>query len=398
MKLYLLTALLALTSLAAAQTDAPATTDPVPAQTTPAQPAPATPANPATTAPATPASDTAAPEADPTTVVASVGGTDYTLAEFDRSFRMAVARSANAQGMPYSADMEAGFAQYRPQFLDTFARQQAVLQLAEKGQYTSDDAAIDTQLTADRGQFQSDEEFTAALQGSGFADETDYRLSLQEQQITSAYLKALSARFKFSDAVVAGFYSLNKASFTRQAQACVKHILVPTEAEATQIVKDLAAGGDFATIAKEKSKDPGSAVQGGDLGCLAPGDTVPEFDKASFEGPLNQVQTVKSQFGYHVLVVTKRTDAGVAPLSEVAPQIRDQLAADAAQKYVDAQIKRLNLTVYADRLPAAPTPAPTDDTAPADSAPAPTDAAPSDTAPSDTAPMDAAPTDAPPAP
>ena len=304
-----------------------------------------------------------------------MGGTDYTMAEFDRSFRMAVARSANAQGMPYSADMEAGFAQYRPQFLDTFARQQAVLAAGQEGQFTSDDAAIDTQLKADRGQFQSDEEFTAALQGSGFADEADYRLSLQEQQITSAYLKALSARFKFSDAVVAGFYSLNKASFTRQAQACVKHILVPTEAEATQIVKDLAAGGDFAAIAKEKSKDPGSAVQGGDLGCLAPGDTVPEFDKASFEGPLNQVQTVKSQFGYHVLVVTKRTDAGVAPLSEVAPQIRDQLAAEAAQKYVDAQIKRLNLTVYADRLPAAPR-LPQDDTAPADGAPAPADAAP----------------------
>jgi len=117
---------------------------------------------------------------------------------------------------------------------------------------------------------------------------------------------------------------------------------------------------------------------------------VPEFDKASFEGPLNQVQMIKSQFGYHVLVVTKRTDAGVAALSEVAPQIRDQLAAEAAQKYVDAQIKRLNLTVYADRLPAAPAPA---DGAPTDSAPAPADAAPSDTAPTD-----AAPTDAPPAP
>ncbi|GAA4018182.1 peptidylprolyl isomerase [Deinococcus rubellus] len=391
MKLHLLTALLALTSLAAAQTAAPATTDPVPAQTTPVQtaPAPADPAAPAsdTAAPASdtaaPASDKSMPEADPTTVIASVGGTNYTLAEFDRSFRMAVARSANAQGMPYSNDMEAGFAQYRPQFLNTFARQQAVLQLAEKGQYTSDDAAIDTQLKADRGQFQSDEEFIAALQGSGFADEADYRLSLQEQQITSAYLKALSTRFKFSDAVVAGFYSLNKASFTRQAQACVKHILVPTEAEATQIVKDLAAGGDFAAIAKAKSKDPGSAEKGGDLGCLAPGDTVPEFDKASFEGPLNQVQTVKSQFGYHVLVVTKRTDAGLAPLSEVAPQIRDQLAAEAAQKYVDAQIKRLNLTVYADRLPAAPAPAPQDNSTPA---------------PADGAPTDAAPTDAPPAP
>ena len=358
-------------------------------ETVPAAPttAPADTAAPAdTTAPA----DTAAPaaeETDPTTVIATVGGTDYSLAEFDRAFRMAVARSANAQGMPYSADVEAGFASFKPQFLDTFVRQQVVLQLAENAGVSADDAAIDTQVTADRAQFQSDEEFTDALKGSGFEDETDYRLSLEQQQLASAYLKTVSDRFKFSDAIVASFYNLNKASFTRQAEACVKHILVPTEAEAQQIVKDLASGGDFAKIAAEKSKDPGSAAQGGDLGCLAPGDTVPEFDKASFEGPLNTVQTVKSQFGYHVLVVTKRTDAGLAPLSEVSGQIRDQLAAQAAQKYLDAQVARMKLTLYPERLPAAPAPA---ETAPADQAP--------DAAPTDAAPTDTAPTDAPPAP
>ncbi|AZI42062.1 peptidylprolyl isomerase [Deinococcus psychrotolerans] len=358
MKKYLLTALLALTSLAAAQ----ATT---PAPTLPATPAPA--AAPATTAPAMPATD-------PTTVVATVGGTDYTMADFDRSFRMAVARSANSQGMPYSSDMESSFNQFKPQFLTTFSRQQATLQLAKKAGFKSDDAAIDTQLNTDQGQFPSKEEFDTALQGSGFADEADYRQSLQEQQIVAAYLKSIQTRFKFSDSLVAGFYSLNKASFTRKAEACVKHILVPTEAEAQQIVKDLAAGGDFAKLAAAQSKDPGSAVQGGDLGCLAPGDTVPEFDKASFEGPLNQVQLVKSQFGYHVLVVTKRTDAGTAPLSEVDSQIRDQLAGEAAQKYLDAQVNRLKVTTYADRLPAAP--APTDDAAPTDAAPTTTPTAP----------------------
>ncbi|AWN23193.1 peptidylprolyl isomerase [Deinococcus irradiatisoli] len=383
MKKYLLTALLALTALAAAQDTTPATT-PAPAQTdtAPAQ----TPTDTTGTAETTAAPETS--DVDPTTVVATVGSTDYSLAEFDRAFRMAVARSANSQGMPYSSDMEASFAQYRPQFLDTFARQQAVLQLAEKGGITSDDAAIDAQIAADRAQFQSDDEFNSALQGSGFADEDDYRLSLQQQQIASAYLKQLSDRFTFSDAVVATFYNLNKASFTREAQACVRHILVPTEAEAQQIVKDLAAGGDFAAIAKAQSKDPGSAEQGGDLGCIAPGDTVPEFDKAAFEGPLNTVQTVKTQFGYHVLQVTKRTDAGLAPLAEVQGQIRDQLAAQAAQKYLDAQVARLKVTVYADRLPVVA--APDDQASPEDQA-APDDAAPSDDAPTDTAPTDAPP-------
>ena len=386
MKIYLLTALLALTSLAAAQDTTPAPADPAPAQIAPADPAP-TDTAPADAAPA----DAMPDEPDPSTVIATVNGMDYTLAEFDAAFRLAVARSANSQGIPYSSDLEAGFASFKPQFLDTFARQQVVLQLAKASGAAVDTAAVDSQLAESRGQFTTDEEFVTALNGSGFADEAEYRASLENQALANAYLDQVRSRFKFSDNVIAAFYNLNKASFTNKAQACVRHILVPTEAEAQQIVADLAAGGDFAAIAKDKSQDPGSAAKGGDLGCLSPGDTVPEFDKASFTGPLNQVQTVKTQFGYHVLEVTKRTEAGLAPLSEVDSQIRDQLGAQAAQKYLDAQVARLPKTLYPDRLPAAPAPAPGSD-APADPN------APADAAPTDTAPTDAAPTDAPPAP
>ena len=376
MKIYLLTALLALTSLAAAQDTTPAPTDTAPAQIAPADTAPAD-AAPTDTAPA----DAMPAEPDPTTVIATVNGTDYTLADFDQAFRLAVARSANAQGMPYSSDLEGSFESFKQQFLDTFVRQQEVLQLAKASGAEVDTAAVDSQLADSKGQFATGEEFVTALNGSGFADEAEYRSSLEDQSLVNAYLDKVRSRFTFSDNIIAAFYNLNKASFTGKASACVKHILVPTEAEAQQIVKDLAAGGDFAAIAQAKSQDPGSAVKGGDLGCLSPGDTVPEFDKASFSGPLNQVQVVKTQFGYHVLEVTKRTEAGLAPLADVQGQIRDQLANQAAQKYLDARVARLPKTLYPDRLPAAPASdsAPTDPNAPADSAPA--DAAPTDTAP-----------------
>lgn len=370
-KIYLLTALLALSSLALAQDAAPAPADAAPAQSAPADPA----ADPATDPAADPAAGpaTQAPEADPTTVVASVDGTEYTLEEFDRAFKLAVARSANSQGIPFTDEMVAGFGSYKAQFLDTFARQQVVLQLAQTSGAEGDDGAVDAQLTADRAQFKTDEEFTSALKGSGFGSQDEYRASLQDQQLANAYLRTIRERFKFSDAVIESFYNLNKASFTRKAQACVKHILVPTDAEAQQIVKELSAGGDFAKIAAAKSKDPGSAVKGGDLGCLSPGETVPEFDKASFQGPLDKVQLVKSQFGYHVLVVTKRTEAGLQPLADVSGPIRDQLAADAAQKYLNAQVNKLKLVLYKDRLPAAPAPV-ADPAAPADPNAVPTDA------------------------
>jgi parvulin-like peptidyl-prolyl isomerase len=94
------------------------------------------------------------------------------------------------------------------------------------------------------------------------------------------------------------------------------HILIKSDEddeaarrEANDIYEELRAGADFATLAKEKSADPGSAAKGGDLGWFGKGQMVPEFEKASFEGRLNVIQRpVKSNFGYHIIKVTGKTN------------------------------------------------------------------------------------------
>lgn len=336
MKQLILTLTLLAGSAAFAQT-APAPSTP-PAPTTPAPAAPAAPATPA------PATATPAPAADPSAVVATVGGSDFTLGQFEAYYRQTVARTVNAQGIPLSDDVLPYFGQYRGQILDSYARQQAILQLAAKGGYTAAAADVDKAIKDAQAGFTTPAELTDALAGSGFTSLDEYRATLERELAVRAYTDAIKKRFTFGDAVVAAYYSTNKASFNREGEACVKHILVATQPEAQAIVAQLASGGDFAAIAKEKSKDPGSAAQGGDLGCLAPGDTVPAFDKASFQGALNTPQTVQTEYGWHVLIVTKRTAAGLAPLSEVQATIRDQLGDDAAQKYLDAQLKRVTLS------------------------------------------------------
>jgi len=86
---------------------------------------------------------------------------------------------------------------------------------------------------------------------------------------------------------------------------CVSHILVDTPEEANQVVTDLAAGGDFATIARERSTDTGSGAAGGELGCRDPGNYVNEFKTAVETATVGQVVgPVQSEFGYHVLIVT----------------------------------------------------------------------------------------------
>jgi peptidyl-prolyl cis-trans isomerase C len=89
-------------------------------------------------------------------------------------------------------------------------------------------------------------------------------------------------------------------------QATARHLLVQTEAECESIKQQILGGADFAKLASEHSLCP-SGAQGGDLGSFGPGMMVPEFDRVVFSAPLNEVQgPVKTQFGYHLLEVTRR--------------------------------------------------------------------------------------------
>ncbi len=92
------------------------------------------------------------------------------------------------------------------------------------------------------------------------------------------------------------------------AQAAARHILVSTEEQCAELKTQIEGGTDFAELAKEHSSCP-SGAQGGDLGSFGPGQMVPEFDQVVFSADIGVVQgPVKTQFGYHLLEVTSRTD------------------------------------------------------------------------------------------
>lgn len=92
------------------------------------------------------------------------------------------------------------------------------------------------------------------------------------------------------------------------ATATARHILVDTEEQCQSLKDEIAGGADFADLAKKHSSCP-SGQQGGDLGEFSPGMMVPEFDKVVFSADVNSVEgPVKTQFGYHLLEVTGRTD------------------------------------------------------------------------------------------
>jgi peptidyl-prolyl cis-trans isomerase C len=90
--------------------------------------------------------------------------------------------------------------------------------------------------------------------------------------------------------------------------ASARHILVSTQEACQGLKEDLENGSDFTALAAEHSQCP-SGKQGGELGTFGPGQMVKEFDEVVFSAEVGQVQgPVQTQFGYHLVEVTQRTD------------------------------------------------------------------------------------------
>ncbi|MDQ8023194.1 MAG: peptidylprolyl isomerase [Moraxellaceae bacterium] len=115
-----------------------------------------------------------------------------------------------------------------------------------------------------------------------------------------------------------------------------RHILVATEAEAQAAIKKLQAGAKFEALAKEISTDPGSKDNGGELGWARAGNYVPEFSGAltKLEKGKFTPQPVKTQFGYHIILLEDSRKAQNPSFDELKPRITQALQQQALQKYV----------------------------------------------------------------
>ena len=105
-------------------------------------------------------------------------------------------------------------------------------------------------------------------------------------------------------------------------------------AKASDILKQVMEGKDFAELAKQHSASPEGAQNGGDLGWFSRERMVKPFSDAAFAGKEGEVipNLVETQFGYHIIKITGKRAAGFKPLDEVRKQLEDQLLADKRNK------------------------------------------------------------------
>jgi peptidyl-prolyl cis-trans isomerase C len=130
-----------------------------------------------------------------------------------------------------------------------------------------------------------------------------------------------------TDEEIQEFYAAETANFQPEEEVRASHILVETEAEAQQILDDLAGGANFAQIAAQFSLDTGSGAAGGDLGYFVHADMVTPFADAAFALGVGETSApVQSEFGWHIIRVFDIRTSAPPPIETVSDQIRQYLA------------------------------------------------------------------------
>ena len=189
-------------------------------------------------------------------------------------------------------------------------------------------------------------------------------VEIDEEQARE-YYEQNAERFRSPEQVVLDYIELNKESFFDQVdvtdeqieglyqqrianlaqQRRAAHILIEADsssdaeakAKIDEIAQRLAAGEDFAALAKEFSDDPGSAGEGGDLGFAGPGVYDPEFENALYELAQDQVsEPVRTEFGWHLIKLLGVQSPEVPTLESLKPElVRELKTQQVEQRFVE---------------------------------------------------------------
>ncbi|MDP9161198.1 MAG: peptidylprolyl isomerase [Acidobacteriota bacterium] len=170
---------------------------------------------------------------------------------------------------------------------------------------------------------------------------------------------SIAAQTPVSQQDLQAYYDQHREDYRQPEQVNVRHILIKSplpgpdgkvdqkaadeaRKKAEDVLKQVKAGGNFAELAKKYSEDPGSAKNGGSLGPIGRGRTVPEFEKAAFSLPKGSTSDlVQSSYGFHIIHVDDKQDAHLKTLDEVKAQIEPSLKQQKATQAAESQANAL---------------------------------------------------------
>ena len=229
--------------------------------------------------------------------------------------------------------------------LDSLIDFELLYQESQARGVTVSDAAVDEDIARTKSKFPDTRSFEAALKDKGMTLDSlrsDTRKTLAVSRLLEG---SVFKDAQASDEQIKQFYERNKEEFKHGPQVRASHILirVPEKApastraaakeQAAALLAQLQAGADFTDVARTHSQDAATAARGGDLGYFAKGDMVEGVEAAAFALAPGQLSgIVSTPYGYDIIKVTDRRDAGYQSLAEVQERIRAVLLKTERQK------------------------------------------------------------------
>jgi parvulin-like peptidyl-prolyl isomerase len=197
-------------------------------------------------------------------------------------------------------------------------------------------------------------EYEKALEAQGFTAEQYREKALAVSALSKKIFDEVTKGAKVTEQEILSYYTQNQSQYGTPESRDVRHILIAeksdgdkvdfaaSKAKADDIYAQLENGADFAALAKSSSADPGSKDSGGKL-TISRGQTVPEFDKISFELDTGELsKPVKTQYGYHVIeAVSDVRKASTTPLDKVRATIRATLLQQKRNEEMQAWVEEL---------------------------------------------------------
>jgi len=245
-------------------------------------------------------------------------------------FQQLMARAKKSYDQQKRAFPKAGTAEYeqlKGQAITFLVQQSEVDEQAKNLGVNVSDEKVDKEIARYKKQFYggSDARYEKAVKQQGLTDE-QARDAIRQQLVSQALFKKVTGDVKISDSDIKAYYDTHKSQYVQPESRDVRHILVTKKALADSLYQQLKSGGNFAKLAKQYSKDPGSAANGGKL-TVSKGQTVPAFDKTAFSLKTGQIsQPVHTQYGYHIIQALSGVKASsTTSLTQVRASIRQQL-------------------------------------------------------------------------
>ncbi len=281
-------------------------------------------------------------------VVISLDERSITLSEFENRFDIFLGSVAMQQGMPLTEELATQLIFLKPQYLEQLGNEIVLLNEAKKRDITVADDVVEDQISQIKGRIPPQSDFNEILQQAGFANEEQLRTLISEGETIRLLIDDLMEEIEISDEDLEAFYQESQEFFNTPEEVCARHILLETQEDAQNILTELEQGADFAELAKEHSTGP-SGPNGGDLSCFGRGQMVPPFEEAAFNAEIDKpTDIVETQFGYHVVLVYERHEAGIQPLEQVTDEVREQLSNEALENAVNEIYENSGIEVLDD--------------------------------------------------